>query len=80
MLANIGSPSAPAERWEVETVELPASLEYETQPQKQGRPSLSKVGGASRYRPAVLRLLRVCCAVCSTRLQTATTVVVVIII
>lgn len=47
MVTNIGSPSAPTERWEAETVELPASLESETQPQKQGRPSLSKVGGAS---------------------------------
>lgn len=64
--AHIGSPSAPTERWEAETVALPASLEYETQPQKQGRPSLCKVGGASRYRPAVLCLPRVCCAGCST--------------
>lgn len=66
MVTNIGSPSAPTERWEAETVELPASLESESQPQKQGRPSLSKVGGASRYRPAVLCLPRVCCAGCST--------------
>lgn len=42
-------------------VELPASLEYETQPQKQGRPSLSKVGGTDRLFSAS----HVCAVLCA---------------